>query len=103
MPLVNPDLTYNRPAIRAFARAEHASPFRRPGQRFVVSLKYAFRTAQGLRERLADGTHARMQREAAEREAALQALVAVPLSDAVSAWIALQCSTDGRLSAERRP
>lgn len=108
MALVNENLSFSRSAIMACAWREYRGPLNGPGTRnrrsFADCLSYAWRVAKSLRERMAGGSHERQQREAAERDAAYLNMLAreTPQQRAAAwAYVAHQCSTDGRLPEHR--
>lgn len=103
-PLCQPDHSYDRRAIMAFAWSEYRSPLNRPGmsgrQTFGQCLAYAWQIARSLRARMVDGSYARQQAEYAARETLRQQLEAsLSLEEKAAQWalIAYACSTDGRL------
>ena len=103
MTLVRPDVSFDRPAIRAEARRRCAAKGRFAAAHggFPRFLKDAFAVAKRVRADMAAGGPESRAREAAEKEgrysAFLKARTAAHLarSDEV---LGLLCSTDGRLS-----
>jgi hypothetical protein len=100
MLLVHPDLTFNRPAIRAEARRRFRAKGRYAAAHggFPRFLKDVFGIAKRVRADMAAGGPESRAREAAERDARYAARA---VSDAQRARLdemtGLLCSTDGRL------
>ena len=105
MPLVLPDLSYNRSAIMRSAWEDYRAPLNRNAggsyrRSFGACLSYAWRVARNLRARMADGSLARekAEYEARQREYAEAIARETPeQSERIWALIVRQCSTDGRL------
>ena len=105
MPLVRPDLSYDRSAIMHSAWEDYRDPLNRNAgggyrRSFGACLSYAWRVARNLRARMADGSLARekAEYEARQREYAEARARETP-EQAARAWafIVRQCCTDGRL------
>jgi len=102
MSFVNPDFTFNRPAIRAEARRRFQAKGRYAAAHggFPRFLKDVFRIAKRVRADMAAGGPEARAREAAEKEARylafLRSRTAADLA-ASDELIGLLCSTDGRL------
>ena len=102
MLLVNPNLTFNRSAIRAEARRrfEAKGPFAAAHGGFPRFLKDVFGIAKRARADIAAGGPEARAREAAEKEARYAAFLksrsAADLARS-DELIGLLCSTDGRL------
>jgi hypothetical protein len=100
MAFVRPDLTFNRPAIRAEARRrfEAKGRFAAAHGGFPRFLKDAFAVAKAVRADMAAGGPEKRAREVAEREARYAARsVSEDQRARQDEIIGLLCSTDGRL------
>jgi hypothetical protein len=101
---VKPDLSFNRPAIRAEGRRrfEAKGRFAAAHGGFPRFLKDAFALAKRVRADMAAGGPAAREREAASKEASFLAYLVSRSPDQRArqdAITGLLCSTDGRLQA----